>query len=477
MFFNSLQFIFIFLPVALIVYFLLNKLRLLKLATGWLVGISLFFYSYWNIKYLPLILASITFNYLIGQTLISQERLKINKKALLIFGIVGNVGLLIYFKYFNFLIENINIVFHQQFDFMKLMLPLAISFFTFQQISYLVDTYKEKAKDCDFLTYALFVCFFPHLISGPIVRYEEEVPQILNIKNRVVNWKNLSGGLFLFAIGLFKKVVIADLLANSALVGFSDAYNLSILESWIVIFSYTFQIFFDFSGYTDMARGIGLMFNINIAQNFNNPYIAKDIQDFWRRWHMTLSRWLKDYVYIPLGGNRYGNFNTYKNLFLTFLIGGIWHGANLTFIVWGLMHGIGSVINRFWKNLNKSIPNWFCWVLTFLYINVAWLYFGAKKVADANNILITALNPLTFDVPKIYFPVVKFRETGHSYGILTIVVIVFAIYFIFNDSFRNFMDKFQPKTKYMLFIVFLMIIVIYNLVKPDYSSSFIYFNF
>jgi len=477
MFFNSIQFIFIFLPIALIVYFSLNKLRLLKLATGWLVGVSLFFYSYWNIKYLPLILASIMFNYLIGQTLLSNEKIKISKNTLLIFGIVGNVGLLVYFKYFNFLIENINIVFHQQFDFMKLMLPLAISFFTFQQIAYLVDTYKGKTKECDFLTYALFVCFFPHLISGPIVRYEEEMPQLLDIRKKFVNWENLSKGLFLFAIGLFKKVVIADLLAKAASIGFADALNLSMLESWIVILSYTFQIFFDFSGYTDMARGIGLMFNIDIAENFNNPYISKDIQEFWRRWHITLSRWLKDYIYIPLGGNRHGNFNTYKNLFLTFLIGGIWHGANFTFIIWGIMHGVGSVINRFWKNLNKTMPTWCCWALTFVYINIAWLYFGAKKVADANNILITAINPLVFDVPKIYFPAIKFRATGHSYDIFGLIFIIIALYFVFNDSFRKFMNSFKPKAIYTVFIVILLLIATYNIVKPDYSSSFIYFNF
>ena len=477
MLFNSIQFIFIFLPIAVIVYFALNKMRWFKMSTCWLVGISLFFYSYWNIKYLALILSSILFNYAIGQTLLAKDNLKVNKKLLLIFGIIGNVGLLIYFKYFNFLIENINIVFHQQFDFMKLMLPLAISFFTFQQIAYLIDTYKEKTTECDFLTYALFVCFFPHLISGPIVRYEEEIPQFLNIKKKVVNWKNLSKGLFLFAIGLFKKVIMADLFSKAALVGFSDALNLSFLESWIVILSYTFQIFFDFSGYTDMARGIGLMFNIDIAENFNNPYISKDIQEFWRRWHITLSRWLKDYIYIPLGGNRHGNFNTYKNLFLTFLIGGIWHGANLTFIVWGIMHGIGSVINRIWKTLGKTMPDWCCWALTFMYINIAWLYFGAKKVADANNILITAINPLTFDVPKIYFPDIRFRATGHSYDIFGIILIAFAVYFIFNGTFRKFMDNFKPKKRYAVFIILLMLIVVYNLVKPDYSSSFIYFNF
>ena len=298
MLFNSIQFIFIFLPIVLIIYFALNKFKLIHLATGWLVLASLYFYSAWNINYLALILCSIIFNYSIGQTLLS-DKLKINRRSLTAFGVVGNVLLLIYFKYFNFLIENINTILHQHFNFMELMLPLAISFFTFQQIAYLVDTYKGKTNECDFLTYALYVCFFPHLISGPIVRYEEEVPQIQNLKKKFINWKNLSKGLFLFSIGLFKKVVIADMLAKCALTGFGNPDNLSMIEAWLTIFGYTFQIFFDFSGYTDMARGIGLMFNFDIAENFNNPYISKDIQEFWRRWHITLSRWLKDYLYIP----------------------------------------------------------------------------------------------------------------------------------------------------------------------------------
>ena len=476
MLFNSIQFIFIFLPIVLIIYFALNKFKLIHLATGWLVLASLYFYSAWNINYLALILCSIIFNYSIGQTLLS-DKLKINRRALTAFGVVGNVLLLIYFKYFNFLIENINTILHQHFNFMELMLPLAISFFTFQQIAYLVDTYKGKTKEIDFLTYALYVCFFPHLISGPIVRYEEEIPQIQNLRKRFVDWKNLSKGLFLFAIGLFKKVVIADMLAKCALTGFGSPDNLSMLEAWLTIFGYTFQIFFDFSGYTDMARGIGLMFNVDIAENFNNPYISKDIQEFWRRWHMTLSRWLKDYLYIPLGGNRHGKFNTYRNLLLTFLIGGIWHGANWTFIVWGILHGIGSVINRVWKNMNKVMPNWCAWLLTFVYINIAWVYFGARHLQDANNILLTAFNPLAFDIPRIYFPLVKFRSTGGCYDFSMLIIIPVLIYFIFNESFRKWVDNFKPQMKYSIFIVILILISIYNILKPDYSSSFIYFNF
>ncbi len=306
MLFNTVEFIFIFLPIVLIIYFLLNKFKLVKIATGWLVIASLFYYSYWKLDYLPIILFSMIFNYAVGSTLSNEKKLKINKKMLLIFGILGNVILLGYFKYFDFLIYNINLIFHQSFNYFNIVLPLAISFFTFQQIAYIVDSYEGKTKEYDFLTYALFVTFFPQLIAGPIVHHKEMIPQFENLRNRFISYKNLSKGLLLFSVGLFKKVIIADFLAQSAISGFNSAVNLSFMESWLTIFSYTFQIFFDFSGYTDMARGIGYMFNIDLPQNFNNPYIAVDIQDFWRRWHITLSRFLRDYIYIPLGGNRLG---------------------------------------------------------------------------------------------------------------------------------------------------------------------------
>ena len=249
-------------------------------------------------------------------------------------------------------------------------MPLAISFFTFQQIAYIVDIYKKKIKSPDFLTYTLFITFFPRLMQGPITRGEEMLPQFLSLRTKVINWKNLSLGLFLLTVGLFKKVVFADMLSKWAVAGLSQIDSLTMIESWITVLSYTFQIYFDFSGYTDMAIGIALMFNINVPQNFNNPYIALDIQDFWRRWHITLSRCLKDYVYIPLGGNRKGTFRTYCNIFWVFLICGIWHGASWTYIVWGIMHGIASIINRLYKLLNIEMPKFAAWLITFVFVNV-----------------------------------------------------------------------------------------------------------
>lgn len=477
MLFNSSEFILIFLPVVLIVYFSLNKLRLIKIASAWLVMASLYFYSAWNINFLPIIITSILFNYSIGTTLTGGFKFKVNKNMLLAFGIVGNLLILGYYKYFNFLIENINAVFHQNFNYMNIIMPLAISFFTFQQIAYLVDSYNQKTKDYDFLNYALFVTFFPKLMQGPITRAEEIMPQLYSLKTKVLNWKNLSLGLFMFSVGLFKKVVFADMLSKWVMYGYSNIDVITTLESWITVLSYTFQIYFDFSGYTDMALGIGLMFNVIIPQNFNNPYIALDIQDFWRRWHITLSRCLKDYVYIPLGGNRKGTFRTYLNVFWVFLICGIWHGASWTYIIWGIMHGIASIINRLYKLLNFELPKAVSWCITFIFVCFSWIYFSAPNIATANKLALKCLNFSNFAIPKIYGFDMRFREVGTTWEIFPLIVLPLMIIFIFCNFFRDKLKNFKPVMAYAIYIVVMLLVSFYQILKPDYSSSFIYFQF
>ena len=284
------------------------------------------------------------FNFIIGRKLSSNP-----SKPLLIFGIIANVALLGYFKYADFFIENVNSLFGTNIDLLNLALPLAISFFTFQQIAYLVDSYRKETKEYSFLNYALFVTFFPQLIAGPIVHHKEMMPQFENKWNLVKKYKNIALGLFIFSIGLFKKVVIADTFAIWATNGFDNATTLNLFEAWATSLSYTFQLYFDFSGYTDMAIGIALLFNIKLPINFNSPYKALNIQDFWRRWHITLGRFLRDYIYIPLGGNRTGKFRNYLNLLITFLIAGIWHGASWMFVFWGFLHGVAMVVHRAWK--------------------------------------------------------------------------------------------------------------------------------
>jgi D-alanyl-lipoteichoic acid acyltransferase DltB (MBOAT superfamily) len=388
MLFNSYEFIFLFLPFTFFIYFYLLNQRLVTGAKGFLVFASLFFYSYWNIVYLPLILSSMLFNYVIGNSLNeNMQKAKISKKTLLTFAIVANLSLLGYFKYSDFFIENFNLAFDGSIPLLHLALPLAISFFTFQQIAYLVDSYRGETKEYDFLNYALFVTFFPQLIAGPIVHHAEMMPQFANKWNLAKSYKNIALGLFVFSIGLFKKVVIADSFAEIATEGFDKAEILGFMEAWATSLAYTFQLYFDFSGYTDMAIGAALLFNIKLPINFNSPYKATSIQDFWRRWHITLSKFLKDYIYIPLGGNRKGSFKTSTNLMATFILGGIWHGAGWTFVFWGFLHGVALVVNRIWQNFGFSMPKLLAWFLTFNFVNIAWVFFRAKEWEDAVKVL------------------------------------------------------------------------------------------
>jgi len=383
MLFNSYIYLFAFLPTAFLVYFLLNRWGQTLPAKVWLTLCSLFFYGFWNPNYLFLIVGSILVNYTIG---LSFQRSDKKKKSLLIIGIIANLFPLAFYKYTDFMITNLNFL-GGEFEPLGLILPLAISFFTFQQIAYLVDSYKGIAREYDFISYALFVSFFPQLIAGPIVHHKEMMPQFTGLDSRKIKINNITVGLFILSMGLFKKVVIADSFIPIIHNGFDVAAYLTFFEAWFVTLSYAFQIYFDFSGYTDMAIGSALLFNIKLPQNFNSPYKATSIQDFWRRWHMTLSRWLRDYVYIPLGGSKKRMPRTLANLFLTFIIGGIWHGAGWTFIIWGALHGGAMVIHRLWQKLNINLGVFLSWLITFVFINVTWVFFRALDLESAFKIL------------------------------------------------------------------------------------------
>jgi alginate O-acetyltransferase complex protein AlgI len=387
--FNSPEYIFLFLPFVFSIYFLLNSLNLFRESKAFLVVASLGFYGYWNVLYLPLIILSMVINYYLGCLLADPDKImkKVKRKRLLIFGVSLNLGALAYFKYTDFLIENINYLTAGHWPTLNIILPLAISFFTFQQIAYLVDSYKKETREYNVLNYAIFVCFFPQLIAGPIVHHKEMMPQFENRDNRFFDYKNIALGMFIFSIGFFKKVVIADRLSSTVAKGFDHAQVLNFLEGWVTSLSYTFQIYFDFSGYTDMAIGAALLFNIRLPINFNSPYKALDIQDFWRRWHMTLSRFLRDYIYIPLGGNRYGDLITYRNIFITFVLGGIWHGAAWTFVIWGALHGFALIVHRFWKSLGLRMPTILAWFITFQFVNVTWVFFRATSWESAFKVL------------------------------------------------------------------------------------------
>ena len=322
------------------------------------------------------------------------------RNKILIVGLVFNLSLLAYFKYFDFFLDNINWLTGSNFELLDLVLPLAISFFTFQQIAYLVDCYQQDTQEYDFLNYCLFVSFFPQLIAGPIVHHHQMMPQFTQVKNKLVHWNHILTGIIIFSVGLFKKVVIADTFAQWANAGFDSEGSLSFLSAWGASLSYTFQLYYDFSGYSDMAIGAALLFNIHLPINFNSPYKALSIRDFWRRWHMTLSSWLRDYVYIPLGGNKRGRLITYVNLFITFLLGGLWHGAGWTFVIWGAMHGLALAIQRLWEELGLKMPRLVAWFCTIFFINLTWVFFRAEDIESAMLIVhsMFSLNDLGFSL-------------------------------------------------------------------------------
>ncbi|MGO6879485.1 MBOAT family protein [Rhizobium ruizarguesonis] len=389
MLFNSATYIFIFLPVAAAGYFTLNHFGRFRLAAIFLSLASLVFYGIGGFRFLPILLLSILVNYGIGTGLsISPKHMAGPRKALLVVGIIFNLCLLAYFKYANFLLENVDMALGTDWKIDDLALPLALSFVTFQKIAYLVDSYRYLTKGYGIVNYGLFVTFFPQLIAGPIVHHGEIVPQFKEKARRRFRIDNACLGLMIFSAGLFKKVVIADTFAQWATPGFDQATSLTFVQAWITSLSFTFQLYFDFSGYVDMAIGSALIFNINLPINFHSPYRSLSIQDFWRRWHITLSRFLRDYLYIPLGGNRAGEFRTYANLFTTFLLGGLWHGASWMFVIWGALHGAALIIHRLWSLLGLRLPAVAAWPITFVFVVIAWVFFRAKDMASASTVLL-----------------------------------------------------------------------------------------
>ena len=392
MLFNSYIFIFVFLPITLVGFFSLARFRKTRLAIAWIALCSVFFYGYWNLAYLPIIFTSIAVNYLVGLQLSNTNQTSKKAKILLWMGLIFNIGLLGYYKYANFFVSNIPIPAIANFietnlNTDNIVLPIAISFFTFQQIAYLVDVYSGKTKEHNIVDYCLFVTFFPYLISGPIVHHKQVIPQFRQLRTFLFSHKNMALGLAMFIMGLSKKVLIADNLATWVSPVFNHASQVSFIEAWVGALSYTFQLYFDFSGYTDMAIGLGLMFNVSLPINFDSPYKATSISDFWRRWHITLSNFLRDYLYIPLGGSRNGEIRRYANLVITMLLGGLWHGVGWNYIVWGGIHGVYLCINHAWRQLNKPLPKFLAWAITFLAVIATWVLFRAKNLPDAMEIL------------------------------------------------------------------------------------------
>lgn len=388
MIFNSYIFVLFFLPIAIIGYYLIINLKRLRLANFFLLFISLLFYGYSNHLYLIFILFNILINFIFYKVimLFIKKDIPNKSKLVLCLGIVFNVGILAYFKYCNFFIESMNSIIKTDFLLRNIILPLGISFITFQQIAFLIDTYRNEVPKYGLLDYALFVSYFPHIISGPIILHKEFFPQLVEEK-RKMNWDFFASGLYMFVMGLGKKVLIADMFGEVVNWGYSNVSELNATSALFISVAYSIQIYFDFSGYSDMAIGISRMFQIDLPINFNSPYKARTILEFWDRWHMTLTRFLTKYLYIPLGGNRKGTMRTYINIIIVFLCSGLWHGAYWTFIIWGLLHGCFMVFTRCFKKYVEKIPAFINRVLTLLFVNFAWILFRSESFSEFNQMI------------------------------------------------------------------------------------------
>jgi D-alanyl-lipoteichoic acid acyltransferase DltB (MBOAT superfamily) len=503
MLFNSYPFLFVFLPIVFLVSAALSRCKAWW-AAAWLALSSLAFYSVWNYRYLPLLLLSIVFNYLVGRYIakaISAPRTRARARSALALGVTIDLVLLCYFKYLGFFLSMVSPPQGGEFSFNNTVLPLGISFFTFTQIAFLVDIYREETSESGFVNYLLFVSYFPHLIAGPILHHRHMVPQFTKPGAFRLDWEKVGEGLTVLAVGLFKKVVIADnwaIHADAVFGAASQGQAPLFLDAWVGALAYTLQLYFDFSGYCDMAIGLSLLFNVRLPLNFDSPYKSRSIIEFWQRWHITLSSFLRDYLYIPLGGNRRGTTRRYVNLMVTMVLGGLWHGAGWTFLAWGALHGAYLIVNHAWRSLRgrRTTPARQAWAmpscaLTFLCVVAGWVLFRADTLSQAQTILkgMAGLNGMPHSVSATYITNVQPHEW------LTLVV-VWCLPNL-NEVFRSrggitldseggparpaalasrFWRPWAPSVTWAILAGFLLFASVLK-INSDGASSFLYFQF
>ena len=471
MLFNSFQYFLIFLPASVALYYLTLYFLGQLPSKVILITASLFFYGFWNYTYLPLLITSIIVNYAIGIILLKNQTKNSNNILYFIFGIAFNLCLLAYFKYTAFILENINSLANSNIKIPEITLPLAISFFTFQQIIYLVDTYKGATKERNFINYSLFVSFFPQLIAGPIVHHKQIIPQFISKINARVCMDSIKSGIGIFILGLFKKIVIADSFGNWAEIGFQNAYTLNILEAWMAAISFSLQIYFDFSGYVDMAVGSALLLNIRLPINFDSPYSALNVREFWRKWHITLGNFFRENVYIPLGGNKKGTLIECRNLLFTFGLVGLWHGASWTFVVWGTVHGIAVVFNLLWRQLNWEVHKFVAWFLTFLFVCMSWVFFKSSNLSIAVEMI---LNMVNFSELRVMTWEVF---TKNEKLVFSLIVIPSIILSVIGKNTNHFMDSFDFDLKNITMLFLVVISLILFSIGGNAPESFIYSAF
>ena len=500
MLFNSYIFIFLFLPLCLGGFYLFSCQGKSMPARLWLTGFSLWFYGYFNPSYLLIMVCSILFNYAVFRIMGQVGAHGVSfRRAALALGVAGNLAVLFYFKYYDFFVENVNALFGTSFVLKGILLPLGISFFTFQQIGFVTDAYRGEVKRCSFLDYALFVSFFPQLIAGPIVSQGEMLPQFAEIGKKKPDAETFSAGIYLFTLGMVKKVLVADTFGLAVDWGYSNIPALSSTDSLLLVFFYSIQLYFDFSGYCDMARGLAWLFGMEIPVNFDSPYKAVNIVEFWRRWHITLSRFFRQYVYIPLGGNRRGRPRMYANLILIFLLSGIWHGAGWTLVVWGATQGVLYIITRavqlygkahpgpepapFARRIRRAAGTLF----TFCFFSFACVFFRSETMAQAYAVfrrLFTAgftlpAQALTegFNLDELWYVIKLFHIDALPYSTLYLPAAITAgalITIFFAPNADQCAERFRPRTANALLTAFLFLWCVLSL---SGVSSFLYFNF
>lgn len=452
-----------------------------------LFGSSLWFYGYYNPKYIFILLFSLFSNYLFSLLFSKCQTPKI-RNCILCMGLLTNIGLLFYYKYFNFFLDNCNFIFHTNWNIEKIALPLGISFFTFQQISFVVDRYWNKAPHYNFFDYACFVTFFPQLIVGPIVLHSEFIPQLQKRQNRSFHSETFFDGCTLFILGFSKKVLLADVLAILVNAEYDNLPYLDAPSAWITIIFYMLELYFDFSGYCDMAIGIGKLFGFDLPANFNSPLMSTSVKDFWRRWHITLSRFLTTYIYIPLGGNKNGTALKCRNLFIVFLISGFWHGANWTFLVWGILHGLAMIFETIFPKFRFKY-DWINRFFTGIFVTLTFSIFRSNTLSDAwlliqklfmggsKGFLVAISN--TLQIPETY-PIRKLLELKFPqlqnpfYVTLVLLLLLISLILISGPKAEDFIKQHGTKKRTLLLLAFLFT---WSFISLSQVSTFLYFNF
>ena len=487
MLFNSIEFLLLFLPVFLAGFYYACRPGSRLSPQHWIVAASFCFYAYWDWRYLPLLIAAIVVNHWIGSRLLASK-----SRVWLTAGIVFNLGVLAFFKYVDFFLGSWGALTGEPLGVVGIVLPLAISFTTFEHIAFLVDSYRgnvhraagagQSAQPYALREYALFIAYFPQLIAGPIFHHREMLPQFQRVtRDYTVPADDVSRGLVLIIVGLFKKVFIADSLARWVNPAFDQVHLLSMYDAWTATLGYTLELYFDFSAYCEIAMGLGLLMGIRLPLNFNSPYKSLDIQEFWRRWHITLGRWLRDYLYIPLGGSKHGFPVTAAALFTTFLLGGLWHGAGWQFVWWGALHGAYMIVFRLWQRQPLRLPAGVAQALTLLAVILAWVPFRAHTVADAATMYAAMFGFNGTSLPIAYsaFPVLESMVTVQYSPFfngmeLWAMLVLFAFVLRAPNVHEYLATEFRPTWRPAVGMTALATVVAFYLGTP---STFLYFQF